>query len=129
MPEGIITHQEFKRRWVEALLSGKYTKIKKKLRNNKNGRCCLGVACDVAIEMFPDRFYWEDGNIVDTKAWGIIKQDTVLPSGLLRIVSSTNHYAHNPSVNVDKTEITLAELNDEKDWSLEQIAAVIQEQL
>lgn len=128
MPEGIITHQEFKRRWVEALLSGKYTKIKKRLRNSKNGRCCLGVACDVAIEMFPDIFYWENGNIVDMKTLGLFKQDTVLPSGLLRIVSP-NHYAHNPSVNVDKTAITLAELNDEKDWSLEQIAAVIQEQL
>jgi|ERR1700733_13269058 len=34
--------------WVQALRSNQYTKIRAKLRNTENGRCCLGVACDVS---------------------------------------------------------------------------------
>lgn len=37
------------KKWVEALRSGKYNKTKKVLRNQE-GYCCLGVACEVAIE-------------------------------------------------------------------------------
>lgn len=40
---------EIKKRWVEALRSGKYPQAKAALRN-KYGYCCLGVLCDLAIE-------------------------------------------------------------------------------
>jgi hypothetical protein len=38
-----------KRRWVEALRSGKYKQGKNRL-NGKDGFCCLGVLCDLAVE-------------------------------------------------------------------------------
>ena len=37
---------EIKRKWVEALRSGKYAQTKSDLRNH-NGYCCLGVLCDL----------------------------------------------------------------------------------
>lgn len=36
---------------VDELRSGKYIKIKNKLRDDNNGRCCLGVMCDVYNEL------------------------------------------------------------------------------
>lgn len=36
----------FKKKWVEALRSGKYQQVKGYLRRG-SGFCCLGVACDV----------------------------------------------------------------------------------
>lgn len=39
---------DIKRRWVKALLSGKYTQGKGKLRSNDDEFCCLGVLCDLA---------------------------------------------------------------------------------
>lgn len=40
--------KDIKRRWVEALRSGKYTQGKGKLfEDYKNAFCCLGVLCDI----------------------------------------------------------------------------------
>lgn len=38
---------EAKKRWVDALLSGKYKQGRSRLRTEDHGFCCLGVACDV----------------------------------------------------------------------------------
>jgi len=35
-------------KWADALVSKKYKQIKNQLRDEDNGRCCLGVACDVS---------------------------------------------------------------------------------
>lgn len=42
---------EFKRRWIADLRSDKYEQIHEKLGDCSNGRCCLGVAADLAMEM------------------------------------------------------------------------------
>ena len=47
---------EFAKRWVEALLSGKYKQGRGCLRSANNGFCCLGVALDV---MAPDEWSTE----------------------------------------------------------------------
>jgi hypothetical protein len=36
------------RRWVKALLSGKYKQGKAELRDGSNRFCCLGVLCDIS---------------------------------------------------------------------------------
>lgn len=41
---------ELKRLWVARLRSDDVVQIKGFLRNAANGRCCLGVACDVVME-------------------------------------------------------------------------------
>ena len=47
---------ELKKKWLEALRSGKYRQGKHKLRNHNNEFCCLGVLCDVA-----DNTKWREG--------------------------------------------------------------------
>jgi len=37
---------EIKEKWIAALVSGKYSQVKGKLRRD-NGYCCLGVLCDI----------------------------------------------------------------------------------
>ncbi len=37
-----------RRRWIDALRSGKYTQGRNRLKNNDNSFCCLGVACDIS---------------------------------------------------------------------------------
>lgn len=44
------TPEEARDLWVKALRSGKYRQVAKRLANVNNGRCCLGVACDVYCE-------------------------------------------------------------------------------
>lgn len=39
--------QDFKKRWVEALRSGKYKQGEGRLRTEEDCYCCLGVGCDV----------------------------------------------------------------------------------
>jgi hypothetical protein len=38
---------DLRRKWVEALRSGKYQQGKGALRNSDNRYCCLGVLCDI----------------------------------------------------------------------------------
>lgn len=37
-----------KAKWLEALRSGKYKQGQRKLRNQKDEFCCLGVLCDIS---------------------------------------------------------------------------------
>lgn len=49
---------ELKRKWVEALRSGKYTQGPMRLRRAGEERfCCLGVLCDVAA---PDQWWYNE---------------------------------------------------------------------
>ena len=41
---------EIKAKWAAALRSGVYQQIIGSLANRTNGRCCLGVLCDLAVE-------------------------------------------------------------------------------
>lgn len=47
----VVLPPEFKRRWIADLRSDKYVQIDEKLGDCSNGRCCLGVAADVAMDM------------------------------------------------------------------------------
>jgi len=38
---------EIKKQWVEALRSGRYTQGWRRLRNQNDQYCCLGVLCDI----------------------------------------------------------------------------------
>lgn len=38
---------DIKRKWVDALRSGKYKQARGKLKNRAGGFCCLGVLCDI----------------------------------------------------------------------------------
>jgi hypothetical protein len=61
--------QEIKKRWVEALRSGKYRQGRERLRSTDNDFCCLGVLCDV---IDPDGWLTEeesDGVAIPHRHW------------------------------------------------------------
>ena len=37
----------FKTKWIDALRNGPYHQVESMLGDNKDGRCCLGVACEL----------------------------------------------------------------------------------
>lgn len=48
---------DIKKKWIAALLSGKYKQGRDVLRNSKNEFCCFGVLCDVV-----DNTKWEESS-------------------------------------------------------------------
>ncbi len=54
---------EIKKKWVEALRSGKYKQGKKVLRSGNEKFCCLGVLCDLLVprsEWTVESTGWDD---------------------------------------------------------------------
>lgn len=108
---------EIRAKWTAALRSGDIEQAHEALRDG-DGRCCLGVLCDLAVEegvIRPPVWDDDDGWLYD----GI--QD-VLPLSVAkwaRMPSSTN----NPDVPGNPGH-TLAERNDEG-WTFAQIADAI----
>lgn len=57
---------ELKKKWTDALRSGKYTQGKgwmKQQTKDQTSYCCLGVLCDVSLgfQDKPNNFSWNDG--------------------------------------------------------------------
>lgn len=46
----LLLKEEWKKKWLEALRSGKYKQGKGVLQNDKGEFCCLGVLCDLMPE-------------------------------------------------------------------------------
>lgn len=57
---------ELKKRWLEALRSGEYKQGQRRLRNNSDEHCCLGVLCDLidpgAWESGMEGYRWKEGH-------------------------------------------------------------------
>ncbi|MCA2570675.1 hypothetical protein [Microcystis sp. M42BS1] len=47
-------NKKIKKRWVEALRSGKYKQGKNVLRDVDNNFCCLGVLCNLHAQVHPE---------------------------------------------------------------------------
>lgn len=116
---------ENRRLWVEALRSGEYTQFAGYLNRN-NKYCCLGVACEVAMKNGVDlkRTRCEDTGVVD---YG---NETELPPG--RVVEwlglATQDGALTGPVQVNGRDFhVLTALNDEADYTFEQIADLIEQ--
>ena len=48
--------KELKRKWIEALRSGKYEQTRLRLRKGENSYCCLGVLCEIGGSGVWERF-------------------------------------------------------------------------
>lgn len=46
-----MINKEFVKKWLEALRSGKYKQGYNRLKDDKDGYCCLGVGVEIAKEM------------------------------------------------------------------------------
>jgi hypothetical protein len=51
--------KSIKKKWLEALRSGKYKQTVRNLKDN-NGYCCLGVLCDVYAKEHPELARWSE---------------------------------------------------------------------
>lgn len=54
---------EVKKLWIDALRSGKYKQGKSELRASPDHYCCLGVLCDLYVQLKPEGFpegQWEE---------------------------------------------------------------------
>jgi len=99
---------EIKDKWITALRSGQYKQGKHRLRDNDKF-CCLGVLCDVV-----DKTKWEDTEF----GIGYMGETHVMPENLAK------------SVNLSHIDCSfLAGLNDYKEYTFDQIADYIQQNL
>lgn len=104
---------ELKKKWIEALRSGKYKQTKGVLRN-ESGFCCLGVLCDISGEE------WEPGSDGEFYAKGMSSWSVI--SGDLRAELG-------PDENVcDDVHDKLTDMNDYGS-SFEEIADWIEENI
>lgn len=54
---------EIKKKWIKALLSGKYKQTKGRLKSSRGGYCCLGVLCDLHRKEVKGE--WKGGQYLD----------------------------------------------------------------
>ncbi len=94
------------RKWVKALRSGKYSQTKEVLEN-KEGYCCLGVACDIFIE----KKYINKGTL--GVIVGVLPNDQELSPEWLNGINDDFH---------DLTELYLTNLNDTLNYTFDEIA-------
>lgn len=118
-----------KKRWVEALRSGKYEQGKRRLRS-ENTFCCLGVLCDLYRIDQGGRADWKYGEL----GCSFLGQMNELPievarwSGLNDTAGDAVFIASIDSGPYDIPDQCLAEHNDEG-RTFEQIADAIEKQL
>jgi len=103
-----------KEEWLDCLRSGDYKQTTGQLRDNDNGRCCLGVLCDIYAEHNKDG-EWVDATF-STKADSDAK---VLPSSVANWADLPNYQGADIKVDEDHltdssghASKTLSQLND-----------------
>lgn len=122
-PEEIKAHRE---EWVAALRSGKYKQTRGKLKSRNGAYCCLGVACtlvpDLVVAYRGGTYYfggeagYEDATLPDEVAeW--LGVDT----------THSDVFLESPVTQGDETTQSLIHMNDNFEWSFEQIADAIEE--
>lgn len=127
---------EIKAKWVEALRSGEYKQGKHKLAGDDLTEfCCLGVLCDIVKEdMGLD---WELERIIPNNEASDVHNHFDghydLPSP--EVAGFCGLSGSNPTVRVYRSDLDmhmdmdLSELNDSGQYTFEQIADIIEEQL
>jgi hypothetical protein len=102
---------DVKAKWVAALRSGEYKQTRGVLAD-KQGFCCLGVLCEIAVR----------GGAIDD-----YDGDDSVPSFAVQDWAGLEH--RNPSVFFDNFSTNLADVNDGHLQTFAVIADVIEEQL
>ncbi len=96
----MISRDELRKKWIEALRSGKYKQGRNALRPDEDCYCCLGVLCDVSgfgqwgSGLFKSHYLLEHERRFE-------HYDTGLPSSLRQAVGLTEDH-----------EVLLVNLND-----------------
>jgi hypothetical protein len=120
-------NKDIQKQWTDRLRSGDLVQGKGALHQGDGSLCCLGVLCEVA---------YEAGAVTRSQFtnagqfhYGKYEEASVLPPEVIAwagFPEGSYEQLRNPSVTeVEGTEQSLAELNDELEWNFEQIADVI----
>ncbi len=110
-------NQKFKRKWVNALRSGKYNQGRGMLfDHDKNAYCCLGVACAAA-------------HIPQSKILKIGFIDALLVRRNKDNLNSSDKAALNTLIAVENLQDKLAHFNDTSRLSFKWIASWIEKNL
>jgi len=140
---------EIKALWVDALRSGEYQQGKLLLKPTKNTFCCLGVLCDLAVKAKAEGVVWGDIQYpIDSNGEAIyyddpdnygesMSEDSELPYPVMRWAGLMSE---NPKVEVfdeEKDEdgirnpevMMLSQLNDDHNFTFQQLADIIERQL
>lgn len=117
-------NKDIKKKWVDALRSGKYVQGYDTLKNNSGEYCCLGVLCDLAAKegVVQEKLltygagskYYYDGE-------GSVLPDSVMDWASLEDIIVRVEYEDAP--------VSLDDLNDSHRLTFNQIADLIEEQL
>jgi hypothetical protein len=125
---------DIKDEWLDRLRSGDYEQTTGQLRDNDNGRCCLGVLCDIYAEQNDDG-EWDDETFVTSSD----ADRKVLPSPVVNWASLMDYQGER--IPVDKThveeggprEFSLSMLNDglqgARQHTFDEIADLIEQNL
>ena len=136
-------NQEIKTKWVNALRSGDYEQGQGALRNFDGQYCCLGVLCDLYDKHRMEEFGAESSWAVDTvslneyiSVLGDRSEVGVPPNAVVDWAGLSDN---NPDILVDledeigeekyQYELAIAELNDDKGLTFNELADLIEEQL
>ena len=95
-------------KWVKALRSGKYKQTKRALQN-KNGFCCLGVACVVFIK--------KEKRSKITYLLGIMPRHQTFAPEWLKYVNTDF---------AERTGLSLSNMNDDHRYSFSEIADILE---
>jgi hypothetical protein len=112
------------RKWVKALRSKKYKQGRLNLHNKDNTFCCLGVACELSVpgwwKLTPDE--------VEVSSW-IHAQNQYLPTPVMKWLGldSANPMVSEKMANM-VSEKSLTELNDDLEYSFDEIADLIEKE-
>ena len=140
---------EVKALWLEALRNNKYQQGKLLLRPTRDTYCCLGVLCDLATSYSDGvkvswgdseehqgqcMYYngtWEDDEQLteDSELPWPVKRWAGLNSENPKVEVPDPFWVKQPDEDPPMKLVTLAELNDEWNYSFEQIANLIEVQL
>ncbi len=123
-----------KKRWINALRSGKYKQAEGALNNGKGGFCCLGVLCDLFAK--ENKTSWDLDPDPDGLRLKGAAHTSLLPPHVAFWASGEKLEDFRVKIELENEDgrmaeasRSLAELNDEEKLTLSQIADIIEEQL
>lgn len=117
--------------WTERLRSGEYRQIHRRLSDTSNGRCCLGVLCDLAVEAGVVRREVAPGDHVGRVIYVAVDNENDTGEGLLPMAVadwaglSSRDPVVIPTPSGSMAYRTASELNDEKHVPFHGIADAI----
>ncbi len=112
--------KRIKKLWTKALRSGKYKQCHDKLKDGKNGFCCLGVLTDIWVKA--KKKSWTNSATNGAGNKERLYSMSHLP---VEVIEWAGLKDENPDVYVCEKFFSLSRLNDDENFSFNKIADAI----